>query len=55
MKYIAIALITIALAACEGITASYQGKTIDAEYSAKGGLVVYPKAPRAITIIDPAK
>ena len=54
MKYLS-ALITIALASCEGITAKYQGDAIDAEYSAKGGLVVYPKAPRAITIIEPAK
>ena len=43
------------LASCEGVSAQYQGVAIDAEYSAKGGLVVYPKAPAAIQIIDGTK
>jgi len=43
------------LASCEGVSAQYQGEAIDAEYSAKGGLVVYPKAPAAIQIIDGTK
>ena len=46
---------TLILASCEGITASYKGEALDAEYSAKGGLVVYPKAPAAITIIEGTK
>jgi hypothetical protein len=43
------------LASCEGITASYKGEAIDAEYSSKGGLVVYPKAPAAIQVIEGTK
>ena len=43
------------LASCEGITAQYSGEAIDAEYSAKGGLVIYPKAPAAIQIIEGSK
>ena len=43
------------LASCEGITAQYSGEAIDAEYSSKGGLVIYPKAPAAIQIIDGTK
>ena len=43
------------LASCEGVSAQYQGVAIDAEYSSKGGLVIYPKAPAAIQIIDGTK
>lgn len=46
---------TLILASCEGITAHYSGEAIDAEYSSKGGLVIYPKAPAAIQIIDGTK
>ena len=46
---------TLFLASCEGITASYKGEAIDAEYSAKGGLIIYPKVPQAIQVVDPAK
>ena len=55
MKFIITSIATIALASCEGITAKYSGDAIDAEYSAKGGLVVYPKAPAAIQVIEGTK
>lgn len=55
MKFIITAIASIALASCEGITAKYQGDTIDAEYSSKGGLIIYPKAPAAIQVIEGTK
>ena len=44
------------LASCEGVSAQYQGVAIDAEYSSKGGLVVYPKQlPPKVVIIEGTK
>ena len=41
------------LASCEGVSAQYQGVAIDAEYSAKGGLIIYPKQlPPKVVIIE---
>jgi hypothetical protein len=46
------ALIT---ASCAGLTANFENEALDANYSAKGGLVIVPKIPAAIQIIEPAK
>lgn len=52
MKYILIAAATAALASCEGLRVSLDNDQVQGSYSAKGGLIVSPKA---ITIISPAK
>lgn len=55
IRIITAAISTLILASCENITATYQGEAVDAEYSPKGGLVIYPKIPQAVQVIDPAK
>ena len=42
-------------ASCAGLTADLKTDTLDGSYSAKGGLVIVPKVPTAIQIIEPAK
>ena len=50
------ALITALISAsCAGLTANFENEALNANYSAKGGLVVMPKVPTAIQIIEPAK
>ena len=46
------ALIT---ASCAGLTANFENEALNANYSAKGGLVIMPKVPTAIQVIEPAK
>ena len=46
------ALIT---ASCAGLTANFENEALNANYSAKGGLVVMPKVPPVIQVIEPAK
>ena len=55
IRIITAAISTLILASCENITATYQGEAVDAEYSPKGGLVIYPKIPQAVQVIEPAK
>ena len=54
-KLIITAIATLALASCAGLTADLKTNTLDGSYSAKGGLVIVPKIPAAIQIIEPAK
>lgn len=54
-KYIITAIATLAIASCEGLNVSLDNDKFQGGYSAKGGLVVTPKIPTAITIIEPAK
>ena len=46
------ALIT---ASCADLTVGINNDILEGSYSAKGGLVIMPKVPTAIQIIDPAK
>jgi len=46
------ALIT---ASCAGLTVGINNDKLEGSYSAKGGLVIMPKVPTAIQIIEPAK
>jgi len=52
IKYILLALATLALAACEGLSVNLDNDQFKGSYSAKGGLVI---SPQAIRIIEPAK
>lgn len=52
IKYILLALATLALAACEGLSVNLDNDQFKGSYSAKGGLVILPQA---IRIIEPAK
>lgn len=54
-KLITAAIATLVLASCEGLTVGIDNEKFQGGYSAKGGLVVSPKIPTAITIIEPAK
>lgn len=54
-KLIIAAIATLVLASCEGLNVGIDNEKFQGSYSAKGGLVIYPKIPREITIIDPAK
>ena len=54
-KLIITAIATLVLASCEGLNVSLDNDKFQGAYSAKGGLVVAPKIPTAITIIEPAK
>ena len=54
-KYIIAAIATLVLASCEGLNVSFQDKHFGTSYSSKAGLVISPKIPTAITIIEPAK
>ena len=54
-KYIIASIATLVLASCEGLNVSLDNDKFQGGYSAKGGLVVTPKIPTSITIIDPAK
>ena len=50
------ALITALISAsCEGLTVGLENEALNANYSAKGGLVVMPKVPPVIQVIEPAK
>ena len=42
-------------ASCAGLTVGLANEALDASYSAKGGLVVMPKLPPVIQVIEPAK
>ena len=42
-------------ASCAGLTVGLENEALDANYSAKGGLVVMPKLPPVIQVIKPAK
>ena len=54
-KLIIAAIATLVLASCEGLNVSFQDEHFGTSYSSKGGLVVTPKIPTTITIIEPAK
>ena len=54
-KFIIAAIAMLALATCAGLTADLKTDNLDGSYSAKGGLVIMPKVPTAIQIIEPAK
>lgn len=53
MRYIL--LLPLALTSCEGISVDLDNKHLTGTYSAKRGLVIVPKAPKGIVIIEPAK
>ena len=46
------ALIT---ASCADLTVGIKNDILEGSYSSKGGLVIMPKVPTAIQIIEPAK
>jgi len=52
IKYILLALATLSLAACDGLSVNFDNDHFKGSYSAKGGLVV---SPQVIRIIEPAK
>ena len=54
IKYILLAVISVALASCEGLSVDLDNENFQGSYSEKGGLVITPKTP-TIVIIDPAK
>ena len=54
-KIIIASIATLALASCEGLTVGINNDILEGSYSSKGGLVIMPKVPTAIQIIEPAK
>ena len=54
-KFIITAIATLALASCADLTVGINNDKLEGSYSAKGGLVIMPKVPTAIQIIEPAK
>ena len=54
MRYILL-LLPLALASCEGLSVDLDNEHLSGTYSAKRGLVIVPKAPKGIVIIEPAK
>ena len=54
-KFIITAIATLALASCADLTVGINNDKLEGSYSSKGGLVIMPKVPTAIQIIEPAK
>ena len=54
-KFIITAIATLALASCADLTVGINNDILEGSYSSKGGLVIMPKVPTAIQIIEPAK
>lgn len=57
-KYIAIIAATIAAlisASCDGLSVDLNNDAFQGSYSAKGGMVIMPKIPSSIQLIEPAK
>jgi len=42
-------------ASCAGLTVGINNDILEGSYSSKGGLVIMPKVPTAIQVIEPAK